>query len=39
MDILSDDKDYINYITSPEEVYVRFHGMKNWMIRHNYIEI
>jgi hypothetical protein len=34
-----DDKDYISYITSPEEVYVRISWNENWMIRHNYIEI
>jgi hypothetical protein len=39
-DILSDigDEKYVLYITSPAEVYARFHGMKRWMIRHNYIE-
>jgi hypothetical protein len=32
------DEKYVLYITSPAEVYARFHGMKRWMIRHNYIE-
>ncbi len=32
------DEDRIKYLTSPEEVYARFHGMKKWMIQNGYIE-
>lgn len=32
------DVDNIKYITSPEEVYTRFHVMKKWMIKNGYIK-
>jgi hypothetical protein len=32
------DENSIRYLTSPEEVYARFHGMKKWMIQNGYIE-
>jgi hypothetical protein len=32
------DEDRIKYLTSPEEVYARFHGMKKWMIEKKYIK-
>lgn len=32
-----DDKHTADYLTSPAEVYVRFHGLKRWMIQNGYL--
>lgn len=32
-----DDKHTTDYLTSPAEVYVRFHGLKRWMIQNGYL--
>ena len=32
-----DDKHTADYLTSPAEVYVRFHGLKRWMIKNGYL--
>ena len=33
-----DDKHTADYLTSPAEVYVRFHGLKRWMIQNGYLK-
>jgi len=33
-----DDKKDTKYLTSPAEVYVRFHGLKKWMIKNGYLK-
>lgn len=35
---LFDDKETADYLTSPAEVYVRFHGLKRWMIQNGYLK-
>lgn len=32
-----DDENTTDYLTSPAEVYVRFHGLKRWMIQNGYL--
>lgn len=33
-----DDEKTTKYLTSPAEVYVRFHGLKRWMIKNKYLK-
>jgi hypothetical protein len=33
-----DNKEDTKYLTSPAEVYVRFHGLKRWMIKNGYLK-
>lgn len=33
-----DDEKTTKYLTSPAEVYVRFHGLKRWMIKNGYLK-
>ena len=33
-----DDEKNIKYLTSPAEIYVRFHGLKRWMIKNGYLK-
>ena len=35
---LFNDKRNNDYITSPEEIYVRFHGLKKWMVKKGYLK-
>lgn len=37
IEMLSDSDD-MEYLTSPGEIYVRFHGLKRWMIKNGYLE-
>jgi len=32
------DKEKMDYLTSPGEIYVRFHGLKRWMIKNGYLK-
>jgi hypothetical protein len=36
--VMFDDKEDTKYLTSPAEVYVRFHGLKRWMIKNGYLK-